>query len=131
MLPNVPGDCPAGTYTVTFQLTWDVVLLNYYGCAAVDFGGGIFGRASAILACDDTLSPRRWGSVCNFNTDGDCAFANGQCQIGGFLGFNNPFAGTNLHSSRTIDGVCVPTSAEFERVDNDLNISSSYSLTIA
>lgn len=131
-LPNVPGDCPAGTYTVTFQLLWDAGLLNYQGCAAVDFGGGIFGRVVALLVCDGETygPPARWTSVCDFSTNGDCDFQNGTCQIGGFLGFFNPFAGANQHTSSTIDGVCVPNANTFTRTDPDLNITSSYTISV-
>lgn len=132
ILPNVPGDCPAGTYTATFPLEWDGVLGNYSGCASVDFGGGIFGRAGSILTCDSETygPPPRWASVCFFNTDGDCDLQNGQCLINGFLGFANPFAGANVHTSRTVDGVCVPGANTFTRDDVDLDVSLSYTISV-
>jgi hypothetical protein len=131
VLPDIEGDCPGGTYAVNMQLFWSgFPFFIYTACSPVNFGNGVIGRLDCILSCTSVFSPEpTWGSIFGLNTSFDCDFSNGQCSIGGFLGFSNPAENVNIHKSKVVDGVCIPLPQVFERTARGITCSYSISVT--
>ncbi len=108
VLPDVPFDCPSGTFTAEIPLALSFGF--YQGCVDIDLGGGITGQLEAGLICDLLNGEQRYLSYAVFRA-WPCNGTPYQCTIGngGFIGFG--FDEYLVHDSVIVDGVCKPKAA--------------------
>ena len=129
VLPDVPGDCPGGTYQTEFDLTLE---FKTAGCATIDLGGGINAQINAAVVCEPDLCGKgRYLSYAQFSASA-CNENNANCLIGNgsFTGFGPTNDEYLEHQSVLIDGLCrpLPATGSYTVLDCVLTLTMSFLL---
>lgn len=121
-LPDVPGDCPSGEYTVNLELT-TLSSADIFGCQNFEIGPicyvdpftqeNICYYLTAAVSLRLKCEGGQYRSYAAFSTI-PCAGGGYACTIGsgGYVGFEATQPEESaIHESRVLDGVCVPSEA--------------------